>query len=85
MSNVIDFLEKMGRDAQLRHANDSDVNQAMQIAGIDAATGSAIRKGDEEQLAALLKANPNVCAMIFPVEQEPIETPRDSEQLKQYR
>jgi hypothetical protein len=85
MSNVIDFLERMGRDAQLRHADDSDVKQALQIAGIDAATGSAICKGDEEQLAAILKANPNVCAMIFPVEQESIEAPRDTEHVRQFR
>ena len=35
MSNVIDFLERLGQDAQLRHATGIELEQALTRAGIE--------------------------------------------------
>ena len=37
MSNVIDFLERLGKDAHLRHASDAQLEQALISAQIDPA------------------------------------------------
>ena len=42
MSNVIDFLERFGRDADLRHATDDAINEALRAAGVD----PAVQPGD---------------------------------------
>ena len=63
MSNVIAFLEKMGQDAQLRHASRSDVELALAGAQIDSELQAAILAKDQQKLEALL-GSPNVCCMI---------------------
>lgn len=65
MSNVISFLERLGRDAQLRHASDSELEQALINAHIDPAVREAILLRDQRRLESLLGASPNVCCMIF--------------------
>lgn len=42
MSSVIKFLERMGADAQLRHASREDIAQALEESQVDAALGAAI-------------------------------------------
>ena len=61
MSNIIDFLEKMGRDAQLRHASKSEVELALANAHINPELQTAILAQDQPQLEALLRAGINCC------------------------
>jgi hypothetical protein len=68
MSTVIRFLEQMGGNAKLRHAESAELEVAMMHAGIDAPSRSAILASDERGLAATIGAQSNVCAIIFPVE-----------------
>jgi replication fork clamp-binding protein CrfC len=71
MSNVIDFLERLGTDARLRHASDPELEQALIGAQIDPAVREAILLRDQRRLESLLGANPNVCCMIIsPARQE---------------
>jgi hypothetical protein len=55
MSSVIDFLEKMGKDAKLHHAPQNELSLAMEEAHIEAPLLSAILDGDASKLRALLK------------------------------
>jgi hypothetical protein len=61
---VIDFLERFGRDAELRHASDEDVETALKQAGIEPALRLAIVGKDQIELERLLGADTNVCCLI---------------------
>ena len=65
MSNIIDFLERMGQDAQLRHASQSDLELALEGMQIDSELQAAILAKDPSQLEALLERAPLFC-MQFP-------------------
>jgi hypothetical protein len=54
MSSVVDFLEKMGSEAQWRDASADDIEAALAEAGIDPAMSSAILARSAEQVQALL-------------------------------
>jgi hypothetical protein len=54
MSNVIDFLERMGRDAQWRHAPQNEVELALVSEQIDPELQAAILAKDPSQLGELL-------------------------------
>ena len=66
MSNVIDFLQRLGQDADLRHAPRMELELALAEAGIDPALREALLGSDQRKLEDLLGANTNVCAMIAP-------------------
>jgi hypothetical protein len=68
MSNVIDFLERMGQDADLRFAATGKVEQAMLSAQISPELRAAIIAGDQKKIEILTGAKTNVCAIIYPVE-----------------
>ena len=70
MSNVIDLLERLGKDAQLRHASDHEIEQALIRAQIDPAIRNAILQRDQRELEMLLGASANVCCMIATPAQE---------------
>lgn len=77
MSNVIDFLENMGRDARLRHASPSDVQLALDREQIQPELRGAILAGDQARLEALLGQQILYC-MQFPArEDEEEETEED--------
>jgi hypothetical protein len=65
MSNVIAFLEKMGQNAQLRHASHNDVKLELARAQIDPELQAAILAKNQQQLEVLLGKG-NVCCMLFP-------------------
>jgi hypothetical protein len=65
MSNVIDFLEHLGKDARLRHASDLDLEQALIRAQIDPAVREAILLRDQRRLESLLGTNANVCCLVY--------------------
>ena len=70
MSNVIGFLERMGQDAQLRHADNNEMELALNRAEIDPNLQTAILNGDQVQLEALLGARTNVVCAIMPGKEE---------------
>lgn len=62
MSNVIDFLQKMGQDAQLRYAPRNQVELALAIAQIDPELQTVILAKDQPQLEVLLRGSVTCCA-----------------------
>jgi hypothetical protein len=54
MSNIIDFLERMGRDAQLRHASQNEVELALASEQVDLELQAAILAKNPSQLGVLL-------------------------------
>jgi hypothetical protein len=58
MSNVIEFLAKLGQDARLRDASPEELAHALVQARIDAPLSSAILAGDASQLQDLLGLRP---------------------------
>jgi hypothetical protein len=70
MSEVIEFLEQLGKDANLRHASQAEIGQALARTQIDPSVQAAILNEDQRQLEALLGADTNVCCMIFVPEDE---------------
>jgi hypothetical protein len=71
MSNVIDFLENWGQDAQLRHAASAELEQALLRAGIEPAGRAALLVADRCTLESLLGARSRVvCAIWAPEEEE---------------
>lgn len=81
MSNVIDFLERFGRDADLQQASGEMLEEALRSAGIDPALRSAILGEDRQALEALVGADPIVCCIVYKEdeEEEEEEEPEDEE------
>jgi hypothetical protein len=70
VSNVIDFLQRLGQDADLRHAPRAQLELALEEAGIDPVLREALLGADQRKLETLLGADTNVCAMIAPNKKE---------------
>lgn len=70
MTDTIDFLEQLGRNARLRHAPTVDMKQALAGAGIDPRLRDALLAGDTFRLGALLGAQPNVCCLVVKPDQD---------------
>ena len=64
MSNVIDFIERLGQDSQLRHATGIELEQALARAGIEPAVRTAMLGSDRGLLESLIGVTPNICCMI---------------------
>jgi hypothetical protein len=64
MADIIEFLERMGRDAQLRHAPDAVLEQAMRAAQLSASARAALMGGDRADLEAVIGREGNVCCLI---------------------
>lgn len=77
MSNVIDFLERMGQDARLCRASQSEVEVALANAQIDPELQMAILAGDPLKLELLLGQN-NVCCAFFPGKDDEDEDTEES-------
>jgi hypothetical protein len=81
MSNVIDFLEKWGQDARLRHATSAEFEQALLRAGIEPAARAAILGANRCALESLLGARSRVvCGIWAPEEKEEEEEDEDGEE-----
>jgi hypothetical protein len=82
VSQVIEFLERLGQDARLRHASIDEVSQALAQAGIEGPARALILSGDRPALESLLDAKPNVfCGVLVPeeVEEEKEDEKEDDE------
>ena len=79
VSEVIEFLERLGRDAHLRHATHEEVAQALAEAGIQDPARATILRGDRPTLESLLDAKPNVFCGIVPAEEDDEKEDDESE------
>ena len=66
MANVIEFLEKMGADAALRHMRQDRLEAALVQSGVDAEMRAALLARDTARVGALLGANGNVSCLLAP-------------------
>lgn len=82
MSSVIDFLEKMGKDAQLRHASQDEVALALEEAHIEASLGAAIIAKSTSELYALLHQGPLFCVQSAPGKEEEEEEEESDEEAE---
>lgn len=64
MTDAIDFLEQLGRNARLRRAPAAELERALAATGIEPALRCALLANDELRLGALLGARPNICCLI---------------------
>lgn len=69
MSDVIEFLEKVGQDAQLNCATKDSLDFAPVLAGLDPMLQGAICGGDRAKLGALMGVAP-VCGFLAPGEEQ---------------
>jgi hypothetical protein len=77
MSNAIEFLERLGRDAHLHRAPDQDIERALASMSLQPELLTAIRNADQSQLEQLLGAQTNVCCMIFAPEDDEDAPPEE--------
>ena len=71
MSDLIDFLERMGGDSQSRFATESRLEEALKRAGIAPTVRSAVLAGDQLRLESLIGASHNICNLVdLPGEEE---------------
>jgi hypothetical protein len=78
MMDVIEFLDRLGRDARLRHAVPAELERVLAASGIDPELRSALLAGDESRLGELLGAQPNVCCLI--VKPDPAQPDEEEEE-----
>jgi hypothetical protein len=83
MSNVVDFLEQIGRDVHLRYATEAELELALRQAGIAPDVRSALLDADRERLEALLGASANVCCMVHPPGEEEEEEEDDTDDTEE--
>lgn len=79
MTDVIAFLEQLGRNARLRHAPAAELEQALVANRIDPELRSALLADDALRLSELLGAQPNVCCLIVKPDEEEEEEDSDEE------
>ena len=84
MSHVIEFIERLGQDAHLRHAPIDAVAQALLQAGIEGPLKAAILGEDRRELEALLGARSKMyCGIYAPEEQEKEDEEKKDDEEKQ--
>jgi hypothetical protein len=64
MTDAIDFLEQLGRNARLRHASATDLERMLAASGFEPSLRSALLADDAVRLGELLGAQPSVCCLI---------------------
>ena len=84
MSNAVEFLERLGRDAHLRHASAAQLSTALANTALDPALLTAIMDEDLQTLQLLLGADTNVCCLVFAPEDEE-EAPPEEEFVRNTR
>lgn len=80
MLNVIDFLERMGQDADLRHASREMLEEALQNSGIEPALRAALLGEDRRGLEALLGTESTVCCIIWKEDEEEEEEEEEEDE-----
>lgn len=77
MSNIIEFIERLGRDATLRNATAAEIEEALSHAGVEPALRPVIFADDPSLLESLLGARTGLCCMIAPAREEEEESEDD--------
>lgn len=72
MPNVVDCLDRIGRDIELRYASAEEIERVLAQEQIEPAVRKALLD-DASRPEALLGARANVCCMIHPPGEEPAE------------
>lgn len=80
MSDVIDFLERMGRDAALRHGPHGDLEAALENSGMDPEVKAAILGKDKVRLDTLLGQG-GLFGMMIPAKEDEDEGESEEEKL----
>jgi len=83
VSNVIEFLERFGQDADMRYAAEVAIAEAMSNAGIEPGLQAAILNKDQRALEALLGADTNVCCMVHSPDDEEEDEDEEHEDDKE--
>src|SRR5690242_2723011 len=65
MADIIEFLERMGQDAQLRHASEAVLEQAMRDAQMSPRAAAALRVGDRAEIEAVIGAESDICCLVW--------------------
>jgi hypothetical protein len=74
MSDVIDFIERLGQDSTLRHAPRRMLDRALSDTQMSPELRAALASRDQRLLEELLGADANVCCMVnIPVEDEEVD------------
>lgn len=82
MTDVIDFLERMGQDSHLRHGSQDEVELALASAEIAPELRVAILARDEQGLQALLGQDP-FCCLISPAKPDEDEDEEQNEEQEE--
>jgi hypothetical protein len=80
VTDIIDFLERLGQDAQLRHASESELRAALAAAAIEPAAATAILAGDRRTLERQLAARSEFCCLIYAPRREDEEEEEGDEE-----
>ncbi len=70
MTDAIDFLEQLGRNARLRHAPTAELERVLAASGFEPSLRSALLADDSMRLGELLGAQPNICCLVEKPDQE---------------
>ena len=70
MTDAIDFLEQLGRNAHLRHAPTAELERVLAASGLEPGLRSALLADDAQRLGKLLGAQPSICCLIEKPDQE---------------
>lgn len=70
MLDAVTLLESIGADANLVRANDAELGESLDCAGLAPALRTALLEGDVQTLRALLRAPDIVCCLIDAEEDE---------------
>lgn len=80
MSNVIDFLVRLGADSSLRHADTARIAQELAQSALDPELQAAILAGDQQRLERVLGARTNVICGLSPAEPDDAPEPADDDE-----
>ena len=68
MSNVIEFLERMGRDAELRYGGAQALSAAIDSAQLTPEMRAALLSLEPEQVATAVGTKDKLHCLVYPVE-----------------
>ena len=82
MTDAIDFLEQLGRNARLRHAPVTELERELAASGFEPSLRSALLADDAVRLGELLGAQPNICCLVEKPDQEDDEEEEEEEDFE---
>ena len=79
MSDIIDFIEKLGADARLRTASAQELEAALKRAGLETTLWTSVLEMNQKELESLVGARSNVCSLVYSPDQEEEEEEEEAE------